>query len=221
MILVHDLARSTAHALNNAVGTLFVAADSLEAPARDKSHARARAAVEGACASIRALAAALELLAIAPADVVAALERDAVDLEAEEVESMLEILHGVCGIETEGVLRGLPPLRTRLDRGTLQAVLVCACSEIRYAVGMAVPLRFEVRVEGGSVSAGGRLLFEVAVQGGNSQEVTKTAPVPAWRRHPCGLGLEHAAALLAPLGVSIGMESASSTLVIVSSEVDK
>lgn len=191
-----EIAAGAAHALNNLLGVLYAASSYLEAPADPKGVERARGAIDQACASATALSAALSLLGLSARDVEAAGRGTGFMLDVDSQREILGTLTEVANVPAPVDPR-LVAVAARLDRDTLRSILICGAFVLRRNGGPAAELRCVVHAPARDPDGVERLRFDVG------------APAPATptggrlSRHPCAMALDHAAALLAALGVGI------------------
>jgi hypothetical protein len=205
------VAGHAAHALNNITGILYAALDYLEAPTDAKSAERARTAVGRACANTLALSAALSLLALGPSDSAAAGTRTPARLAAADMARIADTLHAACGVQIPAGMEADMLGRTRIDRDTLQALLVCAGTVLRHSSGAAPELRCHTDAGGGAAAERPRILFDLVTR----EPARAAASAASASRHPCAIALAHAPSVLAALGVRIDMAQQGAVRVVV------
>lgn len=194
-------AREAAHALNNVTGVLYAALDHLEEPLGAHSAERARKAIDRACASTMALSAAFSLLGLGSDDVKAAMARQPNLLEPAELTRTFDILSSVCGVAVSAGEPAAVGLRIRIDRDTLQALLVCAGLCLKHSGGSELSLQWRGEASPATVGGVPRIRFDML-----ARQTAGAVPRPASEgagQHPCALALSHARVVLAPLGLVI------------------
>lgn len=195
------VAREAAHALNNVTGVLFAALDHLEEPLDARSADRARKAIDRACASTLALSAAFSLLGLGPDDAKAALARQPATVEPSELARTFDLLFSVCGVAVSAGEPAASGHRIRMDRDTLQAVLMCAAACLKYSGGSELSLQWGREASPAAVGGVPRIRFDMLAR--QAADGASAPPRKGAGQHPCALALSHARDVLAPLGLVI------------------
>lgn len=197
-------ARHAAHTLNNVTGVLYAALDHLEEPLDVRSAERARRAIERACAGTVALSAALSLLGLVSEDTQASIARGPTLVDTVDMARIVDILGSVGGLATSGCGSDSLEFRMRMDRDTLQSLLVCAVARLKHSGGTELSLQWCSEAATAAAGGGPRVRFDVLAR--NAQSLVPGAAGLGGGQHPCALALAHAGAVLAPSGLVIDME---------------
>jgi hypothetical protein len=185
-----DVAAGVAHAMNNLLAMLYGAASHLEDAAQSPCIARANSAIGSACATGKALSAALYLLSLPEADAStfapgtsAAHLLDAV-AQARIFEALREVAAVGC---TEPITA--KSLKVQLDPDTLTALLICAAFSLRREAGPREVIQYAMRIEHGAEGDHAALVFQLDSPHMAARAVATSTPVR--EAHPCAIALAH------------------------------
>ena len=191
-----ELAAAAAHELNNVIALLYAASSHLESAANPRSLERATRALGDACGSALCLSAALSLLALPPAGMLH-VPAGGQEIHPDDLTRVLETLEVATNAKSSGQDAVGEPVKAKLDRETLQSLLLCAGALLRRAGGREAPLRCDVRLTAGGGGTPGKLEFELCCDG------PAPAASPHSSRDPCELALAHAMAHLPVLATQM------------------
>jgi len=197
-----EVAAATAHSLNNLIATLYGASSYLEALPESAAVERARAAVDGACASAQALSAALYLLSLTVRDGQQLVSNHAfaIILDDEEQERLFDVLHEVAGVVRVSPDPDVRQATLQIDFDTLNALLICAAFNLRRDSGPQADLQCALTVAPAQPDA--HVSFEL-----RAPALSAPAGQAGGRSsHPCALALNYAAAMLPVACVSVQMD---------------
>ena len=182
---VFELAASVAHSLNNVIAVLYAASSNLESAGNTRSLERGSRAVADACGSALCLSAALSLFALPPVGMLS-IPSDGQVLHPDDIARISETLETATRIKP--LLHDLndKPVKTTLDRDTLQSFLLCAAAVLRRAAGRDAQLHCDVRRSNDSSGTAGRLEFELYCEGSVALDSKRAS------RDPCELALAYA-----------------------------
>jgi len=186
-----DAAAAAAHALNNLLATLYGAASYLETT-DSTAVVRASAAIGKACATGRALSAALYLLSLTDgvADTFAASTRADIVLDETERERIVDALREVASVEfVDPAITS--PSTVRLGLDILEALLICAAFSMRREAGPKAVIWCSMRIEEGQAPDASTLTFVLDAPELAGRPIAALAP--ARRSHPCAIAVAHAA----------------------------
>lgn len=198
---LREVAETSAHSLNNALGTLFAADSHLESTEPSAAVARSREALEQACASVRAVSEALLLLALSPSDLAT------LSGSPPAVASHADLLRLAGGLlEVAGVDLRVDEhlaLPRWADRDILGAALICYATTVRRAARHRGSIPAVLEAEGADASGQRWLMFRLETSAGTDPDRLATAA----RQHPAGHALAHLSYLLADAGIDIAMSA--------------
>jgi hypothetical protein len=194
-----DVAHSAAHMLNNTAVSLMGATSDLGDMNDAISRADIGRRINKSCTDVRALSAALTLLALDRQDIESVLSRDASILDEAELAKLGRVLMATYSVAFQPATSVTLPVRCRIDPHTLQMVLICAAAALSYASAGRAHLACAVTNSGTQITFA---LSHTDTQTGTSSP--QVLPV----RYPCTKALRHASVMLKAWGVSIAANSA-------------
>lgn len=180
-----ELAASAAHALNNIIAVLYAASSHLESVGNPRSLERGTRALTDACGSALCLSAALSLLALPPGRLLSVpaggqeIHRDDIARICENLEIAASVTSSLYDVNDK-------PVKTTLDRDTLQSLLLCAAAVLRRAAGRDAQLHCDIRLLHGGTGSSARIEFELYCDG------SMVGGSPQDSRAPCELALAYA-----------------------------
>lgn len=180
-----ELAASAAHALNNIIAVLYAASSHLESGGNPRSLERGTRALADACGSALCLSAALALLALPPGGMLS-VPAGGQEIHPDDIARIIETLEIATSASSSLHDVNDKPVKTTIDRDTLQSLLLCAASVLRRAAGRDAQLHCDVRLLNGSSGTTARLEFELSCEG------SAVAGSPRASRDPCELALAYA-----------------------------
>ena len=198
-----ELAASAAHALNNIIAVLYAASSHLESVGNPRSLERGTRALTDACGSALCLSAALSLLALPPGRLLSVpaggqeIHRDDIARICENLEIAASVTSSLYDVNDK-------PVKTTLDRDTLQSLLLCAAAVLRRAAGRDAQLHCNIRLPHGGTGSSAILEFELCCDG------LMVGGSPRHSRTPCELALAYAVTNLPLIDTQLELSSSGS-----------